>query len=69
MPMSVTVPVMWVVRTAAPEMIEVTALCMPMMKHSSITVVGRVKRISVSRRAPMSPKTSRKPASSTSVSA
>ena len=69
MPMSVTVPVRCVVRTAAPEMMEVTALCRPMMKQSSMTVMGSVNWISCWRRLPMKPKISISTASSASVRA
>jgi len=40
MPISVTMPVRWVVRISAFEGLVIMAFCSPMMKHSSITVAG-----------------------------
>ncbi len=40
MPISVTIPVMWVVRISAWEILVIMAFCRPMMKHSTITVAG-----------------------------
>ena len=66
MPMSVTMPVMWVVRISSRDSLEITAFCKPMMKHSSSTVSGTNKPCTRARRAPSRPKHSSNAASSSS---
>ena len=67
--MSVSVPVMWVVRISARESLETTAFCRPKTKHSSMTVAGTNSPSKRCRLVPATPKPISSTASSSSGSA
>ena len=67
--MSVMVPVRWVVRISALEILVISAFCKPMMKHSNMTVAGTNSPSIVDSRAPSRPKPSSSSASISSGSA
>ena len=64
MPMSVTMPVTWVVRISAFDSALMTAFCQPMINASRITVTETTRPSTTLRRAPSRPKHSSRPASS-----
>ena len=69
MPMSVTSPVMCVVRISARDSLVMSAFCSPMMKLSSITVSGTNRPATWDSRSPSAPKPSSSKASTISGSA
>ncbi len=69
MPISVTMPVIWVVRTSALESLVMIAFCRPMMKHSRTTVSGTKNPGTNISLAPRMPNSSNSAASSASGSA